>query len=148
MRRAIALLCGLCACSGLRTYPTVPGGNLSVRPRLEAGVTAALHVHRLDAQCRVEYLGTVKLDDAQLTLDLPAGQASYLLVTFDTSSFFAGRRNTSAAALLNPRAGWRYELDVRYREDIYDVALSEADPHTGQRRVLARRDLDACRPGR
>jgi hypothetical protein len=148
VRRLIALLLGLCACSGLRTYPTAPGGNLSVRPRLESGVSAALHVHRVDAQCRVEYLGTVKLDDAQRTLDLPAGQASYLVVTFDTSSFFGGRRNTSAAALLHPHAGSRYELDVRYRQDIYDVALSEAASRTAQRRVLPRRDLDACRPER
>jgi hypothetical protein len=131
-------------CSGLKTYPTAAGGNLAVRTQMDGNVRAALHIHRVDARCRTEYQGTVQLDRPSVVLDLPAGRPSYLVVTFDTSSFLGGSRNTSVGTLLTPRAGSRYELAIRYRESIYDVALSESGSRGGERRALARRELEAC----
>lgn len=140
MRRAGLLLLALAAgCSGLKTYPTEAGGNLAVRSQMDREVRAALHIHRVDAQCRTEYLGTVKLDRPSLALALPGGRATYLVVSFDTSSLLGGSRSTSAGALLEPRAGSRYELVARYRDSIYDVALSQDG------RALPRRELGACR---
>ena len=147
LRRLAAWLVVLGAgCSGLTTYPTGPGGNLAVQAQMDGGVRAALHIHRVDAQCRTEYQGTVPLDRPSVALGLPAGQTSYLVVTFDTSSFLGGSRSTSVGALVTPRAGDRYDLAVRYRDSIYDLALSESDPRSRQRRALPRLDLDACRP--
>jgi hypothetical protein len=131
-------------CSGLKTYPSGPGGNLAVRTQMEGNVRAALHVHRVDAQCRTEYQGTVQLDRPSVVLNLPAGQPSYLVVEFDTSSFLGGNRSTAAGMLLNARPGNGYELAVRYRDSIYDVALSETDPRARQQHALPRRDLSAC----
>lgn len=138
------VLVGLAAgCSGLKTYPTDPGGNLAVRSQLDHGVKAALHVHRVDGNCETRYVGTVQLDRPSVALALPAGQRTYLVVTFDTSSLLGGSRSTSAAMLLTPRAGSRYEIGARYHESIYDVALSEADARG--RRTLTREDLAGCR---
>jgi len=142
MRGVLLLMLALAAgCSGLKTYPSGAGGNLAVRAQMDGDVRAALHLHRVDAQCRTEYLGTVKLDRPSLSLALPAGQATWLVVAFDTSSLFAGSRGTSAGMLLTPRAASRYGLAVRYHDSIYDLALSEDG------RALPRRDLSACRTG-
>ena len=144
MRRLFVLLLAAAAgCSGLKTYPTEPGGNLAVRSQMDAGVKGALHVHRVKANCETEYVGTVPLDRPTLALALPTGQRTYLVVTFDTSSFLGGSRSTSAGALLTPRAGSRYDLAVRYHDSIYDVALSESDARG--RRTLTRQDLAGCR---
>ena len=98
MRAALLLLALVAACSGLRTYPTGPGGNLAVRSQMDDDVRASLHIHRVDAHCRTEYVGTVELDRAALLLGLPPEQTSYLVVTFDTSSFLGGSRSTRTGA--------------------------------------------------
>jgi hypothetical protein len=143
MRVAALLLAIVAGCSGLRSYPTDPGGNLAVRSRMDRDVRAVLHIHRVDPQCRTDYRGSVPLDRPVVSLALPAGQPAYLVVTFDTSSFLGGSRSTSAGALLVPRAGVRYELSARYRDGIYDVALTESDGRAW--RALSRREIDACR---
>ena len=141
---SLVLLAAAAGCSGLKTYPTDAGGNLAVRTQVESGVRAALHVHQVDRQCRTEYQGTVQLDSPTLALALPAGQPRYLVVAFDTSSFLGPRRSTSSATFFTPRAGSRYELSVRYRDSVYDVALVEIDARGRERRTLPRHDLDAC----
>lgn len=143
MRAAALLLFVVAGCSGLKTYPTDPGGNLAVRSQMDSGVRASLHVHRVDAQCGTDYAGTVQLDRPSVALGLEPGRRSYLVVTFDTSSFLGGSRSTSAGALLEPRPGSRYELAVRYHDSIYDLALYETDGRG--RRALSRRELSACR---
>ena len=143
MRAASLLVLVAVGCSGLKAYPTDPGGNLAVRSQVDSDVRAVLHIHRVDADCRTEYRGTVPLDRPAVSLALPDGQPAYLVVTFDTSSLLGGSRSTSAGALLVPRAGIRYELGARYRDGIYDLALSESDGRAG--RALPRRDLSACR---
>jgi hypothetical protein len=143
MRAALLLVFpALAACSGLTTYPTDAGGNLAVRTHMDSSVRAALHIHRVDAKCQTRYAGTVALDAPSVSLSLPAGQPSYVVVAFDTSSFLGGRRSTSAGTFFTPRPGSRYELNARYRDDIYDVALVETDARG--RRTLPRRDTEAC----
>jgi hypothetical protein len=144
MRKWLAMLLVVSGCSGLKTYPTTAGGNLAVHTQMDANVRAALHIHRIDARCRTEYVGTVRLDRPSMVLSVPAGQPSYLVVEFDTSSFLGGNRSTAAGTLLNARPGNGYELAVKYRDSIYDVALSETDARTRQRHAMARRDLNEC----
>ena len=143
MRGAWLLALAVAGCSGLKAYPTDPGGNLAVRPQMDREVRAVLHIHRVDRDCRAEYRGSVPLDRPAVSLGVPPGQPTYLVVTFDTSSFLGGSRSTSAGALLVPRAGQRYELGARYRDGIYDISLYESDGRA--RRALPRRELDACR---
>lgn len=143
-RAALALMSiAVAACSGLKTYPNDAPKNLHVATQTERGVRAALHVHQVKGECATRYEGTVALDRPALEVGVPAGQASYLVVSFDTSSFMAGSRSTSVGTLLTPRPGYDYELAVRYQQDIYDVALREID-RKGARRELARRSLAGC----
>jgi hypothetical protein len=143
-RAALALMSiALAACSGLKAYPNDAPKNLHVATQTERGVRAALHVHQVKGECATRYEGTVALDRPALEVGVPAGQASYLVVSFDTSSFMAGSRSTSVGTLLTPRPGYDYELAVRYQQDIYDVALREID-RKGARRELARRSLAGC----
>jgi hypothetical protein len=142
-RVILAFALALAGCSGLKTYPNEAPKNVHVATQTERGVRAALHVHQVSGECATRYQGTLALDRSALDLGVPAGQPSYLVVSFDTSSFMAGARSTSVGTLLTPRAGYEYELAVRYQQDIYDVALREID-RKGVRRELARRPLAGC----
>jgi hypothetical protein len=128
-------------CAGTRPYVNDAPANLAVRTELDRGVRAMLHVHAVGADCSTEYRGSVRLDRQTEELALPGNAASYLVVSFDTSSFLGGARSVSAGALLEPRPGRRYEIAVAYRDSQYDVALREAGVPG---RALPRRDLAAC----
>src|SRR5690349_24522084 len=125
MRRAaaVALLALVAACGSTSPYRQEGEKNLEVRPML-SGARASLHIHRVDAQCRTQYEGSLTLDRT-VELALPSARSSLLIVGFDTSSFFGGSRSTARRYVLKPRAGYRYRLEVRYKDDIYDVAAFE-----------------------
>jgi hypothetical protein len=133
----------LAACSGVRPYPEVSPGNLVVRTEL-SGARAALHVRRVNADCSGEYEGTVALDRSPVSVGLPAGRPSYLVFSFDTSSFFSGSRSTSVGTLIEPRAGYRYDATVTYRDGLYNVTLRETDLRRRTSRELPLRTNSRC----
>jgi hypothetical protein len=143
LARAAALLL-LAACAGGKPYPdSVAPKNLTLRTASTA--RAALGVHSVDAQCRAEYLGTVGLDKPSAEIGIPAEQWSYLVFDFATSSFLAAKRTrTTLETLFKPRAGYRYEANVTYRDDIYNVVIREQS-HRGAWREVAFRDLATCK---
>lgn len=143
MRKALIALTALAltaACSGLKTYSSEAPKNLRVATQLDRGVRTVLHVHEVTGKCETHYDGTVTLDQPTVEVGVPAGRASFLVVSFDTSSFLGGQRGTSIGTALTPRAGYRYELAVRYRQDMYEVGLREIDGK-GVARELPRRGL-------
>ena len=143
-RLALAALALLAAgCSGLKTYPNDGPKNLHVATQTDRGVRAALHLHAVNGECTTHYDGTLALDHTALDVGVPAGRPTYLVVSFDTSSFMAGSRSTSVGTLLTARPGYEYQLAVRYKQDIYDIALREID-RKGVSRDLARRPLAGC----
>jgi hypothetical protein len=146
----LALLAG-CASSGLKPYPDeLAAKNLSIHTAITAGsafssVRAALDVYSVDASCRTQYLGTVELDRSAIAVGVPAGRMSYLVFNFLTSGFLGGARgHISRATLLKPQADARYEIDVSYRDDLYDVMLRER-PARAAVRELPLLELKACR---
>lgn len=144
--KALAVLAALAlaaGCSGLKTYPNDAPKNLRIATQLDRGVRSALHVHEVSGQCQTRYEGTVALDQPTVEVGVPEGRPSYVVVSFDTSSFFGGSRGTSVATVVTPRAGYRYELAVRYTQDMYDVAWREVD-RKGVARELPRRALGGC----
>jgi hypothetical protein len=136
--RAVWLVLLVAGCSGLKTYPSDPSGNLQARAMLDSGVKAMLHVHRVDPRCQTEYAGSVALGAQPVTLAVPS--PAYLVVSFDTSSFLGGQRGTSTGALLRPRAGERYQLGASYRNDLYELVI-----RTASGREVPLQDLAACR---
>lgn len=139
---ALVLLAG---CSGGRKpYAEDPSAkNVSIRTQA-SGVRAALHVHGVDAQCRTQYLGTVDLDKPALEIGLPAGRTALLVFDFSSSSFLRGSSRISRETLLRPRQGYRYEVEAKYRDDLYDVVVRERPP-SGASRALPLLDLSSCR---
>jgi hypothetical protein len=146
--RARGLFAGMAlavaACSGTTPYRNDAPKNLHARIDTESGVRAALHVHEVTGPCATRYAGTVSLDAPAVELGIPGGQPTYLVVTFDTSSFLGGSRATSVATTFEPRQGFDYELAVRYRQAIYDVSLKEVDSRRRTSRDLPRRALAGC----
>lgn len=132
------------ACSGITTYRNEAPKNLHARVDTEPGVRAALHVHEVTGPCATRYAGTLPLDAPAVEIGIPEGRAAYLVVTFDTSSFLGGSRATSVATVFEPRHGMEYELSVRYRQAIYDVALKEIDHRRRVSLELPRRPLATC----
>lgn len=142
-RLLVAAVLLVTGCSGLKTYPNDAPKNVHVVTQTDRGVRTALHVHAVNGECSTHYDGTLALDRGNVDIGVPSGRPSYLVVSFDTSSFMAGSRSTSVGTVLTPRAGYEYELAVRYKQDIYDVAVREID-RKGVSRDLARRPLAGC----
>ena len=138
-------------CSSLKPYPGGSPENVVVRSAIESGsffssMRGSVHIHELDAGCRTSYLGTVNLDQPKMVFGLPSERASYLVFVFDGSSFLGGSASSSSTGtLLKPRAGYRYEVAVTYRESIYNVVLRESDPRRGVTRELPRQELKGCK---
>jgi hypothetical protein len=156
MRRLAPWACGaalaaLSACSGLKPYPNeLAAKNLSIRTATSSGsafssVRAALDVYAVDASCRTQYLGTVDLDQPVVAVGIPAHRGSVLVFNFLSSSFLGGSRGrVSREVFMQPGPDQRYEIDVTYRDDLYDVVLREQLPR-GARREVPWLDLSACR---
>lgn len=137
---ALALVGG---CSGLRPYPDdAAPKNLTVRTSA-AKVRAELDIHSVDAQCRAPYVGTVKLDKPSVSVGIPAERWSYLKFDFSSSSLLRGSHRITKETLLRVRAGYSYEADVKYRDDIYDVVIRERPPR-GATREVPFLDLASC----
>ena len=144
MRLALAAgLVLLAGCSGLRPYPEdAAPKNLTVQTKT-SGVRAELDIHSVDAQCRAPYVGTVKLNKPSMAIGIPADGWSYLKFDFASSSFLRGSHQMTKGTLLKTRAGHTYEVDVSYKNDIYNVVLREKPPR-GPSRELPLLDLAAC----
>ena len=140
----LAALVGAAGCSGLKTYPNEASKNVHVSTQVDPDVRAALHVHEVTGACMTRYQGTVALSRPALDIGIAAEQPTYLVVSFDTSSFMAGSRSSSVGTLIQPRTGYEYELAVSYKQDIYNVALREIDRRKGVSRELPRRPMAGC----
>jgi hypothetical protein len=149
----VALAMGLAAgCSGVKTYPNTLDKNLQIRSETVAGpalfrVRTALSVYRVDERCELELEGVVKIDQPTVSVGIPAGRWSYLDFTFSDPSLAGGSSGSvSRETLFRPRAGYRYDIAVSYRKDVYHVAIREIPTRGGPGREIEFRDIRACRP--
>lgn len=142
---ALGLALALAGCAGPTPYrDDVTPKNVSIRTSTASDVRAVVGVHGVDARCRARYLGMVALDKPSVALGIPQERWSYLLFEFATSSFLGSSRSAvSKGTLLKPRAGYRYEVDVSYRDDIYNVVVRERSPR-GTLREIPLLELSSC----
>jgi hypothetical protein len=151
-RLAAAVLVGLAAgCSNLKPYPNdLPIKNVTIRTAASAGsvfssVKVELDVHSVDASCATRYLGTLQLDQPTMAVSLPSGRGSLLTFQFLSSNVLGSSRGSiSRRVFVTPRPDQRFEIDVTYRDDLYDVVVRERVRNDASREV-ALRDLSACR---
>jgi hypothetical protein len=81
-----------------------------------------------------------------VAVGLPPNRWSYLVFNFSSSSFLGGASSSiDRETLFRPRAGYRYDVAVTYRNDIYHVAIREIPPRGGKGREIEFRDIRACR---
>jgi hypothetical protein len=138
------------ACSGMKTYPNALEKNLQVRTEtksdsLFANVRAEVSIYRVGRDCRTDYEGTVALDAPTIAIGLPLERASLLVFRFNRSTFLGGSNSSiSQETLLKPRARSRYDVDVSYRDNLYNVEIHERPEH-GPRREVRLTPLGACR---
>jgi len=149
---AAALVTGwLAGCSGIKTYPNSLDKNLLVHTSTESGsilskVRASLSISRVDAQCRTEYEGTIDLGKSHISVGVPVDRWSYLVFDFSSSGLLSNSSTMAQGTLLKPRAGYRYDIEVSYSDDLYNVVIRESRTR-GDGRDVALRRLDTCQPG-
>src|SRR5258708_37654682 len=119
----LAALAGATGCSGLKTYPNEASKNVHVSTQVDPKVRAALHVHEVTGACTSRYQGTLALDRPALEVGIAAEQPTYLVVSFDTSSFMAGTRSPPGGPPIHPRAGDLYERAVGHKQEIHKEAF-------------------------
>jgi len=140
-------------CSGLRPYPNdLTTKNVAIRTTANASsmfssVTVELDVHGVDAttSCGARYLGTLQLDHSPVALGIAPERGSVLTFRFLSAGFLGGSRSSvSRAVFIAPGPDQRYEIDVSYRDDLYDVVVRER-MRSGALREVAAVDPRTCR---
>jgi hypothetical protein len=155
--RLVAFACGLAfaqqlaGCAGRRPYINeLATKNVSIRTITHSGsifasMKATLDIYSVDTQCRPEYAGTVNLAESSVAVAIATDRWSYLVFDFAGWSLLRGARTrTSHDLFFKPQADHRYEIEVTYQDDIYNVVLSEGQSR-GALRELPRLDAASCR---
>jgi hypothetical protein len=138
------------SCSGLKPYQNTPDNNLHIRTTADSGswlssVRAAVDIHRVTPVCKTEYEGTVQLDRPTIDVGIPPNRWSRLVFVFASSSFLANRSGSIAyETLLQPRAGYQYEVKVTYRNDMYNVVVRETHPSSAVSHEVEQKGFGAC----
>lgn len=147
----LLFIVGLVAgCSGIKPYPNMLEKNVQIRTTTETGSTfskirVAIDIYRVDAQCKLEYQGSVNLDQPLIAVGLPPDRLTYLVFSFTNSTFLGGAGSTiGQQTLLKPRAGNSYDIAVSYKDDMYNVVIRENRPKSVSREIQLVR-LTACK---
>jgi len=130
VRLVVALACILSGCSGTTPYVSDAEDNLFITTDTQSGflsgVDASLDIYRLNENCVSHYRGTVVLGDALVPVGIETGEPVQLVFNFESSSFLANSNSSiSYDVVLYPEFGYHYDVDVSYRNDIYNVEISE-----------------------
>ena len=149
---ALLLLAGAMAgCAGTQQpYVSSAENNLHFTTVAESGsvfssVRASVHIHSVDENCRTNYRGTIRLDESSIATGIPVGQPSYLVFSFDSSSFLANRRSSiDYKTMLTPRQGHNYDIAVEYIDDTYSAKITEVNLRNNRRGEVRYRPLDVC----
>lgn len=129
-------------CAAVQPYSNHLEKNLEIRTESAPKVRTSVDVYRLDAACSGKYQGTIMLDRPVVFVGIPPNEPSYLVFEFASSSFMGGSRSVVAYdTVLDPR-GQKYNIEVRYVDNMYDVRIREAEKRG---RVIERKELSVCR---
>ena len=125
------LSCLLTACSGLKTYRSNYERNLLVTTNTEArglfsGVDAALDIYSVQDDCARQYEGTVDLGNSIVEVGIPTEQPAVLVFRFESSAFLSNSHSSMGYdVMLYPLANHVYDVDVSYKNSIYNVEVQE-----------------------
>lgn len=149
---ALLLLAGaLAGCAGTRPYVSSSEDNLRFTTLAESGswlssVQASVHIHSVDENCQTNFEGTIRLGDNSIATGIPVDRPSYLVFSFESSSFMANRSSSiNYKTMLTPRRDHDYDIAVKYVDDTYDATIREVNRQDKQWRDVHYTPLDACR---
>lgn len=123
--------CLLTACSGLKTYRSNYERNLLITTNTEArglfsGIDTALDIYRVQPDCARQYEGTVDLGNSFVAVGIPTEQPAILVFRFESSAFLSNSHSSMGYdVMLYPLADHVYDLDVSYRDNIYNVEVQK-----------------------
>ncbi len=144
------VLAQLAGCAGRAPYADESATkNVSIHTATSSksilsSVHTVLDIYSMDTECRLKYAGTVKLDRSLVAIGIAADRWSYLVFDFASSNFLAGRHgHMSYELFFKPQTDHRYEIEVTYRQEIYDVVLGERQSH-GTLREMRNLDVNPC----
>ncbi len=144
---AIIFVCvGLASgCSNVKPYKSSSPENLSLKAKTDSDVKAAVDIYSVDKACKLTYQGTVDVENKLEKVGIPVNKPSYLVVSFSKSSFWSGQSSSmSQEALLTPKKGYRYQMNLSYVDHIYDIELKRIHRKSGKSRVIDTVGLGAC----
>lgn len=154
MKRLIILLLAgslISGCSALKPYPNTLQKNTLVSIKTDSGsmfsnIVVAVDIFDVDANCKLTYKGTVDLDKPVTEVGLATDRTSYLGFIFKTTGFFSSSNSSmSYYTLLKPRKKYRYNINVSYEDDIYDVEVRETRSRKQKGKEIKRKELSSCR---
>ena len=109
-------------------------------------IVVAVDIFDVDANCKPTYKGTVALDKPLTEVGLATNRTSYLGFIFKTEGFFSSSTNSmSYYTLLKPRKQYRYNINVSYEDNIYDVEIRETRSRKHKGKEIKRKELSSCR---
>lgn len=147
----VALTGMLAGCSGIKVYPNQFEKNVDVTATTKADsifarVRASLDIYSVDAHCQPTYEGTVDLGQATTGVGLPVNRPSLLAVRFDSHNYLARSSGTTDdETFLTPRPGYRYRIEARYIDDIYDVKVLERPGRIAKWHAMNSSSARACK---
>ena len=124
----------LAACDASKPYPDLADKNLRIQTA-SAGASVVMAIYGLMPDCSLDYQGTVALNQPVVHIGLAARGRTRLVFEFRSSGLLA-RTSIKKEAQIAPRAGYRYDARVTYKDEVYGLTLREIDPRTGEAREL------------
>jgi hypothetical protein len=141
----------LSACSGIKIYPNDMPKNLVINTVTDSGsfsssVKPLLDIYDVSSDCKLKYLGTVKLDQPKMQIGIKPEHNSYLIFRFASTGFLSNSSsNISYETLIKPRRQYQYNANVRYKNNIYSVKIVEKRHSKSRGKELTTRHLEQCK---
>jgi hypothetical protein len=149
---ALLLLAGaLAGCAGTRPYVSSSEDNLRFTTLAESGswlssVQASVHIHSVDENCQTNFEGTIRLGENSIATGIPVGQPSFLVFSFDSSSFLTNSSSSiNYRTMLTPRRDHDYDIAVEYLDNTYNATIREVNRQDKQWREVGYTPLATCR---
>jgi hypothetical protein len=120
-------------CSSVKNYNSTPDKNFSLRVKIEdKNVEAEVYILGGLKECEgkgdLPALGRVELQQGETEIGLVPDKLYLLKIYFNTKNFFGDEiANTLQRALIIPKAGKKYRVNLNYAEKMYDVSIFEMD---------------------
>lgn len=134
----------LASCSNVKPYQTSANDNFFITSETDSDVTAEMDVYSVGNNCKLDYQGTLALT-GEIASGLFVNKLIYLRIRFSTSSFWSSSSTSmSRDILLRPQPANKYNMDVSYIDNIYNVDLKATHRQSKRSRTIESLDWSIC----